>query len=206
MESQTTEPDPGLEKLYEDAVKLHGHMCPGVILGVRMAVAGMHALEVDPFSPGRALRVTVETRRCATDAVQSATHCSLGLGSLSVRDSGKMAAVFSLADTSRAFRVFALESSREAADRLMPEVEGRHERQTRAYRVLADDVMFQVTPVELLTPARGHGKTPREKASCPQCGEEFDVSKGTRAKEGLLCANCGGKAYFRTLSKAPPTG
>ncbi len=211
MQNPTSLPDPALDALYDEAERLHGHMCPGVILGVRMAVVGMRALEIDPFTPGSDLRVTVETRRCATDAVQSATHCSLGRGSLALRDSGKMAATFALAGGNRAIRVFALDTSREAADRLMPEVEGRHERQTQAYRVLAESDLFRVSTVELLEAPRGHGKgsggkTARKKSACPRCEEEFEASKGTRAGDELLCANCGGSAYYRSVADTPPPG
>jgi formylmethanofuran dehydrogenase subunit E len=211
MENSTAVPDPALDPLYDEAERLHGHLCPGVILGVRMAVVGMRALEIDPFAPGSDLRVTVETRRCATDAVQAATHCSLGRGSLALRDSGKMAATFAIAGGDRAVRVFALDTSREAADRLMPEVEGRRERQTQAYRVLAESDLFRVSTVELLEAPRGHGKgsggkAAREKATCPRCKEEFEASKGTRTGDELLCANCGGRAYYRTLPDAPPPG
>jgi formylmethanofuran dehydrogenase subunit E len=88
----------------------------------------------------------------------------------------------------------------------MPEVEGRRERQTQAYRVLAESDLFRVSTVELLEAPRGHGKGSREKATCPRCKEEFEASKGTRTGDEMLCSNCGGPAYYRTLPAAPPPG
>ncbi|HEX9710420.1 MAG TPA: FmdE family protein [Candidatus Thermoplasmatota archaeon] len=199
----TVDPEPALEPLYVEAEREHGHMCPGVVLGVRMAVTGMRALGVDPFAPSADLRVTVETRRCATDALQAATRTSLGRGSLAVRDLGKMAATFSLAGGTRAVRVLALDSSRDAADHLLPGVEGRHERQTGAYRVLADSELFRVSQVELVEPARGHGKGARARVRCTRCGEEFEASRGAPRASEPLCANCGGQPYYRAAPGAP---
>jgi formylmethanofuran dehydrogenase subunit E len=166
-----------------------------------MAFVGMRELGLDPFTPPHDLRVTVETQRCATDAVQTATGCSLGRGSLVLRDWGKMAATFSTAGGTRAVRVIALDSSRAAADNLLPGIEGRHERQTQAYRVLPDSEMFRVMPVELLEPARGHDRPARDKAYCSHCGEQFEVAKGAH-RPPSTCASCAGAAYYRA-AQAP---
>jgi len=60
------------EALLEEAVAFHGHLCPGQVLGVRMAIAGCRALGIDePKAAGKALAVFVEINRCAADALQS---------------------------------------------------------------------------------------------------------------------------------------
>jgi formylmethanofuran dehydrogenase subunit E len=191
----TDDPDtPPLDELYAASAALHGHVCPGVILGTRMAVLGMSLLGLPPGVPDEDLTVYVETARCATDAVQATTHATVGRHTLRVLDFGKMAATFAL--DGEAVRVVALESSRAAADRLHPELHAGKERQTAAYREMHDGELFEVSRVRLLEAPRDPHKAPRPKGACPHCAETFEVSKGVRTAEGLLCAACAGEGYY----------
>jgi formylmethanofuran dehydrogenase subunit E len=83
-----------LDELLEESVKLHGHLCPGQVLGVRLAMLGCQAVGLDEPREGRRLLVFVEIDRCATDAIQSVTGCSLGKRTLRHVDYGKTAATF----------------------------------------------------------------------------------------------------------------
>ena len=67
------------DDLRDVAVRFHGHLCPGQVLGVRMALAGCREAGLtDPRAAGKALVVIVEIDRCATDAIQALTGVSLG--------------------------------------------------------------------------------------------------------------------------------
>ena len=68
------------EALLNESVKIHGHLCPGQVLGVKMSMLGLREIGIeDPKGKDRkSLIVFVEMDRCATDAVQSVTGCSLG--------------------------------------------------------------------------------------------------------------------------------
>src|SRR6266545_2336166 len=57
---------------------IHGHHCAGQVLGVRMAMAGCREVAIDEPKGCKKLVVYVEMDRCATDAVQAVTGCSLG--------------------------------------------------------------------------------------------------------------------------------
>ena len=65
--------------------------------------------------------VYVEMDRCATDAVQSVTGCSLGHRTMKFMDYGKMAATFLNLRTGRAVRVVAREDSRNKAKSISPQ-------------------------------------------------------------------------------------
>ena len=101
------------------AEKVHGHICAGQILGLRMALHGMKLLGLeDPAGVDRKRVVTfVEIDRCATDAISLVTGCRLGKRALKFLDFGKAAATFCDLQQDRAVRVVARESSKQKSDR-----------------------------------------------------------------------------------------
>src|SRR4030066_1565327 len=105
------------ESLLEETVKIHGHLCPGQVLGVKMSMLGLRGIGIeDPKGKDRkSLIVFVEMDRCATDAVQSVAGCSLGHRTMKFLDYGKMAAAYLNLKTNNAVRVVAREVSRERA-------------------------------------------------------------------------------------------
>src|ERR1700733_7084036 len=114
----------------------HGHLCAGQILGVRMATLGCRRLGIEePRGRDRKRLVTfIEIDRCATDAIGVVTGCRLGKRALKFRDWGKMAATFVDLSTGRAIRIVALESSKQRAREMFPEIPDRNQQQMQAYR------------------------------------------------------------------------
>src|ERR1041385_9095120 len=116
---------------YEQLASVaHGHMCAGQILGLRLALHGLELLGIDdPEGRDRKRLVTfVEIDRCATDAIPIVTGCRLGKRALKFRDFGKVAATFCDLRDDRAVRVAALESARQRAREIYPEIASKHER------------------------------------------------------------------------------
>src|SRR5579871_740979 len=117
---------------YEElAAKAHGHLCGGQILGLRMALYGVSLLGMeDPAGADRKRLVTfIEIDRCATDAIPVVTGCRLGKRALKFRDFGKVAATFCDLEADRAVRVVALESSKQRAREMFPEIVGKNAQQ-----------------------------------------------------------------------------
>jgi formylmethanofuran dehydrogenase subunit E len=73
---------------YEDIVQFHGHECPGLAIGYRMATAAMEALE-SFRAEDEELVAIVENDACGVDALQCVTGCTFGKGNLLFRDYGK---------------------------------------------------------------------------------------------------------------------
>lgn len=119
-----------LDELLEECKRLHGHMCPGQLLGARMAVLGCELIGIDdPRGADRKrLIVWVEIDRCMADAVSAVTGARLGKRSLKYLDYGKVAATFLNTVTNEAVRIVALEESRLLADARHPEIESKSER------------------------------------------------------------------------------
>ncbi len=65
--------------LLEKGRNFHGEVCPGIVLGTRVAMAGMRELGMDPFVRNRDLMVYVEIDRCMADAVQAVTDSPWGI-------------------------------------------------------------------------------------------------------------------------------
>jgi formylmethanofuran dehydrogenase subunit E len=104
--------------------------------------------------------VFVEMDRCATDAVQSVTGCSLGHRTMKFMDYGKMAATFVNLKTGRAVRVLAKEEARDKAKEMFPHIENKYQAQLEAYKIMSDNDLFDVMEVKVeLRPEDMPGQT-----------------------------------------------
>lgn len=181
----------------------HGHMCPGQILGVRMAMLGLRRLGIeDPTGADRKRLVTyVEIDRCATDAISVVTGCRLGKRTLKFRDWGKMAATFVDLEAGRAIRVVASEGSRDLARQLFPDVEPAKRQQMRAYRELSDEQLFEERWVKVrIGPAELPGFK-GERVTCSRCGESVNFGRIEERGEERLCLSCAepGLSYWEPV-------
>src|SRR5664279_2142080 len=189
---------PEYEQMAEQS---HGHLCAGQILGLRMALLGVKLLNLaDPAGADRKRLVTfVEIDRCVTDAIPVVTGCRLGKRALKFRDFGKVAATFCDLREDRAVRIVALESARQRARELYPEIQSRNQQQMCAYRQMLDDEMFRVQWVRVqLAPEDLPGyKAPRP--VCAQCGEPISFRREVVRDGRTVCRACGGERYYTPL-------
>jgi formylmethanofuran dehydrogenase subunit E len=190
--------DSAFEALLEESVSLHGHLCPGQVLGVRMSMLGLREAGIsDPKGRDRKyIIVFVEMDRCATDAVRSVTGTSLGKRTMKFLDYGKMAATFVNLRTGRAVRVLAKEEAREKASRYFPEEQDKHSAQLRAYSVMPEEELFEVMEVEAnLMPQDMPGR-PLSRVRCFSCGEYVQDMREVYRDGRPLCRPCAGEGYY----------
>jgi formylmethanofuran dehydrogenase subunit E len=189
------------EELLAGSVATHGHLCPGQIVGVRMALLGLRLLnfQAPPTYPQlKQLIVFVEMDRCTGDAVAFVTNVKLGRRSLKFVDYGIMAATFVDLTASRAFRIISTEESRDLARLYAPAGLGKREAQLHAYRVMPDAIMFRVQAVQVdLSEFDLPGPT-RRKAVCGQCGQVVRDHREIEQEGRILCRPCALGAYFST--------
>ena len=188
-----------LEEYLEDAGRAHGHLCAGQVLGVRLAICGLRLLGIeDPAGKDRKRLVTfVEIDRCATDAVSLVTGCRLGKRALKFRDFGKVAATFVDLGGGRAVRVAALESSKEKARAMFPEIAEKNQQQMAAYRAMADEDLFTHQWVEVDLPPEELPGFRGERVACETCGEGINFRREVRREGRVLCRSCAGERYYR---------
>jgi formylmethanofuran dehydrogenase subunit E len=190
-----------LEEYLLRAARDHGHMCPGQVLGVRMAMLGLRELGIDePVQQRRRLLTFVEIDRCATDAVSLVTGCRLGKRSLKYQDYGKLAATFVDLETHRAVRIVGRDDARAKARGMFPELPDPRQQQLEAYKVMDDADLFAVHWVKVkLTPEDLPGR-PRSRVTCEQCGEGVNDGRERRVEGRVLCRSCAGESYYETAT------
>lgn len=188
-----------LEELLQEAVGFHGHLCPGQVLGVRMALAGCRAVNVVDPKGTRELIVYVEIDRCAADAIQSVTGCRLGKRTLKHVDYGKMAATFVNVATGLAVRVVAKESSRDLAHVYAPQAKTKSEAQLQAYQVMPEEELFSISSVGLQTLEEDLPGHPVSRVICESCGEGVNDRREVKRDGRTLCRACGAGAYYKTV-------
>jgi formylmethanofuran dehydrogenase subunit E len=189
------------DALLTESVKMHGHLCAGQVLGVRMSLAGLREAGIgEPKGADRKhIIVFVEMDRCATDAVQSVTGCSLGRRTLKFQDYGKMAATFINLRTGRAVRVAARESSRRRAETYVPGMSDKYELQLQAYRIMPEEELFNITEVRVeLRPEDMPGR-PLSRVACDDCGEYVQDGREVYRDGEILCKACAGGGYYSTI-------
>src|SRR5210317_1381498 len=140
------------ESLLGSSANAHGHLCPGQVVGVRMAMLGCRLIDLnDPTRRDqiKKLIIFLEMDRCAADAVAHVTGVKLGRRSLKFMDYGIMAATFVNLETDKAIRVISTEESRDLAEAYAPEIADKHARQLEAYKRMPDSVLFRVQQVDV---------------------------------------------------------
>ena len=187
------------ENLLDSSATAHGHLCPGQIVGVRMAMLGCRLIGLNkPNSRDqiKKLIVYVEMDRCTADAVAHVTGVKLGRRSLKFVDYGIMAATFVNLESAKAFRVLSTEESRSLVAIYAPEIEGKSAQQLEAYRRMPDSVLFRVQKVRVTLHASDMPGPTKSKIACSRCGQIVRDCREVTDNGRLLCKPCTDSCYF----------
>ena len=203
MEASRQIERPSLEELLNRSVAMHGHLCPGQVLGVRMAMRACQELGVqDTEREPKRLIVFVEIDRCATDAIAAVTGCRLGKRTLKHVDYGKMAATFLDTKSGRAVRIVAREDSRENVGHYVSAGLPKYEAQQEAYKVMPDEELFTVQPVQIEVRAEDRPGPTVSRVLCDRCGEGINDAREVRVGDQVLCRACANGRYYRACDAA----
>lgn len=192
-----------LEALLQGAAKAHGHLCPGQVVGVRMAMMGCDLIGLDVPSQMPQIKkiiVYVEMDRCATDAISYVTGVKLGRRSLKFIDNGIMAATFVNLETRKAFRIVSTETARDLAPVLMPGIQDPRQQQLEAYKIMDTQDLFTVDEVRVDVPASDMPGPTRFKAVCARCGIIVRDKKEIFKNNEILCRPCALGSYFKPVN------
>ncbi|NPV90497.1 MAG: formylmethanofuran dehydrogenase [Firmicutes bacterium] len=195
-------------EMWEQAVRFHGHACPGLAQGFRVSRAALRLLGVKRAEDEELLAI-VENDACGVDAVQALTGCTLGKGNLILDDRGKSVFIFARRDTGTAVRIY-FHGGQKPPDpefmRLRSLVEGglaspeeveRFEaaKLSRIEGLLTDpeEDLLEWRWVEMELPVRAQLFN---SFRCAVCGEKASESRA-RVRDGqVVCLSCAG-SYSR---------
>ncbi len=185
--------------LLDISTKIHGHICAGQVIGVRMALLALSLLGInDPKGVDRKKLCTfVEIDRCATDAIQSVTGCSLGKRSLKFVDHGVMAATFINLESQKAVRITALEEAREASKKYCAEIDNKYTRQLEAYKIMPERELFRVEWVKLSIPEADMPGRPSRRVQCEECADWVQDHRDIEVEGRVLCKKCAYGSYYQ---------
>ena len=159
---------------FEEIVKFHGHLCPGVTSGYLLS---KYALELIDAKEGENLYCIAEAKNCMIDGIQCTTGCTIGKGNLAIDNMGRFAITLVKAETGKGVRVYADISSVQASTK--PEI---------AKKLMEVDfkTLCKVEKAQIEIPPKNMGNT----IVCENCGEKFsDLFK--IEKEGkIICPKC----------------
>ena len=182
-----------------DTVQFHGHLCPGLALGFRVAKAALRELKAERPRDEELVAI-VENDSCAADAVQYITGCTFGKGNFIFRDYGKHVYTFFNRRTGQGMRISEDYRGFED-DQRFPELKKRQEAGEDVSRAMMEYKMDKAAAIlradekEILTIEQLSAQPPREakirgSARCSLCGEKFMESRG-RVKSGkIVCIPC----------------
>ena len=204
------------EATLQRIVDFHGHMCPGLAIGVQAARIALR--EIGPHAKDEEVVAVVETDMCGVDAIQFLTGCTFGKGNLIHRDWGKNAYTFHRRSDGKAIRIVGRQGARPRnpehqelfakvrARLATPDEQARFRElhEAESYRVLAldPDELFDVQAVSDPPPRRARIHT---SVVCSRCGEGTMETRIRRVDGQELSPPCFDAAMAGEEPVASPT-
>ncbi len=188
-------------KSFNDVVEFHGHSCPGLALGYRVAMAALQ--EFGERAEDEELVAIVENNSCAVDAVQVITGCTFGKGNLVFRDYGKQVYTFIKRPSGDGIRISVDWKSSEETDeeKSMWDQYMKGDRSEEVLKAVHNrkakkiGLILEAGNEELIKITKGKMDLPEEariypSLTCAICGEKV-MEPRARVKDGkIVCIPC----------------
>jgi len=165
------------EEKVRETVAFHGHMCPGLAVGIRAAELALR--ETGPHAHDEEVVAVVETDMCGVDAIQFLTGCTFGKGNLIHLDYGKNAFTF----FRRSDGLGDEDLTQEERDRF------HHLHEARSRQIL------EIPLKNLFEVKKPQGKIPSharlmDSVTCESCGEGVMETRTRRFSGKTVCIPC----------------
>jgi formylmethanofuran dehydrogenase subunit E len=181
------------EQDLERAIRYHGHLCAGQVIGTRITRAALEYLGIEDALEYRDLIAFVEADRCIADAVSTVANCQIGRRRLRWYDYGKMAASFYDMKTGRAIRVASIKRERVADG----------EDVLAFFNSFSDRELLKIQKVEIDLDEYDFPGKPRRSVFCESCGEKVMDNRDIQLEGKTLCKTCAGQpVYYRVVGEA----
>ncbi|MBW1720881.1 MAG: TraR/DksA C4-type zinc finger protein [Deltaproteobacteria bacterium] len=185
-----------------ETIRFHGHHCPGLALGIRVAEV---VLRENRRAPDEELVAVVETDMCGVDAIQYLTGCTFGKGNLLHLDYGKNVFTFYRRSDGKGIRIaarpevfdgdngemIALIQKKVGGEKLTADEEKKLDemRENRIKRIMEADLdeLFSIRPAEGEVPRRARIM---ESLVCESCKEKTMETRTRRFQGKTVCIPC----------------
>lgn len=190
------------DKDFKRCAEFHGHVCPGLAIGYRAAMAGLDWLK-ENRSVDEEVVAIVETDSCSVDAIQVLTGCTFGKGNFLFKDHGKHVFTLFGRQTGEGVRLALkdgvidpdsrhreLMQKIQAGDALAGEQEEfniLHRNMTLAILKKPVDEMFTIQPARSPLPKKAKIEA---SVPCDKCGEPTMGSRLVEKGDLKLCLDC----------------
>lgn len=165
---------------YQEIVRFHGHQCPGLAIGFRMATAAMDKLG-SLHARDEELAAIVENNACGVDALQCVTGCTFGKGNLLFHDYGKQVyTIYSRSTLSGVRVVF-------HGKGIPAEIRRDREAMTHWILTAPEENILTVTEVSVPEPEPA---SVRKSVPCSCCGESVMETRLRQLNDTLVCIPC----------------
>lgn len=188
-----------LEELLALSTQYHQHLCPRMVLGVRMGMAAGRVLGLDLPQTDKRLLTIAETDGCGADGISAATGCWVGRRTLHIMDFGKMAATFVDTTSGSAVRIAPSAQSRQLAPLAAPDAKNHWEAYLLGYQRMTDDDLLTIQPVQLNLSVEHLISYAGMRVNCAHCGEEIINEREVMVNNEPWCKSCAGEPYYRPL-------
>lgn len=183
------------------AISFHGHWCPGLATGLRIAEYARSQLG---HNSDEEIVAVAETDMCGVDAIQMITGCTLGKGNLVVRNIGKVAFSFYRRCDGKSFRVVAKSKpasnkpeeyrnlqAKSNAGNMTAKDRGRflELRQSRCRQIMEADFNDLFELKETREPVPAHAPM-TDSVICAVCGEKVMETQARLFRGEFLCGPC----------------
>ena len=209
------------EELIKKAREFHGHLCPFLVLGLRISEIGMEKLNVKSSKErrtlGEDLLAIVEVNNCIVDGIQVATGCTLGNNSLIYLDTGKNVVTFVRRDSWRGVRIYIdserivskyfPEEANELFDKVVKRREGTLEDQERLSRLweelayLMAEIPEEEFKIEEVTVEEIERAPIFESVRCSKCNELVMKPKAVEINGSFYCPMCADKELSAVIGR-----
>ena len=182
--------------LLEQSSRLHRHVCPRQVLGVRMGLLAGDLLQLPVPQKRKRIYTIVETDGCFSDGVSVAVNCWSGRRTMRVEDYGKIAATFIDTKTNAAFRVIPHVDVRNRAPAYAPDAKNGWEAYLLGYWRMPLAQLFTVQKVALKVPIKQIISRNSARAVCVRCGEEIINEREVMQDGEAVCVSCVGQGFY----------
>jgi formylmethanofuran dehydrogenase subunit E len=202
-----------LEGLLRQAETFHGHLCPGVSLGVKAGQYAMNAINRGNTGMEEVIAI-VECNNCFADGIQIVTGCTLGNNALIYKDLGKTAVTVARREDGFAVRLIVRQEYREKMFDKYPNARGLFQKVVKERSGTEEEihrfhhVFDAIAKKELKTPVEEQFNIQQlsiqvpeyakihDSVVCSVCGEQLMKPRAEMQQEQPVCLTCAQKEFF----------